>query len=354
VAWADVVRDTDVVGDPVAFDGALGRIGDYAPGVPSALAPFEGYFIHATQPSMLSVPPRRAPTSTSLSAPADGGAPRANRSVTAGEPGALPGFRLEAWNDEASHGSAEFGLRAAAARGFDRFDQLKPPRPPGPWVEVAFVHPDWQERSGAYRSDFRGPGGDGETWEIEVRSSSPGEPVTLDVLETDPLSPGTAIRIIDREQASSIDLLHDSASGAAEAAGDRSGGLARYRIVPFKDRAYRIAIVVGTDAYVTQATRQALTVPTRLSLDPCAPNPFRIATRIRFALPRAARASLEIYSVLGQRMAKPLDAATLPAGYHTVIWDGKASNGDRVSNGVYLMRLVVDGEALTGRLVLVR
>jgi hypothetical protein len=340
VEWNAVRRDTTVVSDPVAFDPALGKIGAYAEATPSVLAPFEGYFIHATQAATLWVAARKAPTPVAPGAALIAGS-------AASEAGNLWCFRLQGSNEQAVDGSNLFGVHTAAAEGFDRLDLLKPPAPPGPWVRVAFAHSDWQERSGQYRQDLRGPGSEGETWEIEVRSSTPGDPVTLDLTEMMPAPPGLAMRLIDREQSSWVDLSLGTPGGGPHPVLQR-------RIESFGPHPYRLAIVTGSEGYVADATRQALTVPGQVSLDPSAPNPFRTATRIRFGLPRAERVTLEIYSVLGQRVAVPFDRAPLGPGYHTAVWDGRITGGGLAPSGVYLVRLLPGGEALTRRVVLVR
>ena len=89
-------------------------------------------------------------------------------------------------------------------------------------------------------------------------------------------------------------------------------------------------------------------------MDHGAPNPFSAATRIRFGLPRAAQVSMEVYSVLGERVATLMDRTPLEPGYHAMLWDGTRSNGGPAPSGVYLVRLVAGGEVRSGRLVLVR
>ena len=111
---------------------------------------------------------------------------------------------------------------------------------------------------------------------------------------------------------------------------------------------------MGTKEYVTRVTDQARVVPTRLTLDHNAPNPFRTATRIRFGLPHAARVNAEIYSVLGERVVTLVAQAALEPGAHALIWDGRTSSGALAPSGVYLLRLVADGDVVSRRLLLVR
>jgi hypothetical protein len=342
VAWSAVSRNSATVGDPIAFDPGLGKIGDYAAETPSTLTPFEGYFIHAIQPETLRVAPREAPTPASLAA----GAPGPGPGRAGSDSNELWSFWLRAGDEQAEDGSNRFGVRTDAAEGFDPFDTAKPPPPPGPWVQVAFVHPEWGSWSGPYRRDLRGPGAPGETWEIEVRTDSPAEDVALDLSEAVPGPPGLALRLIDREQSRWVDAEREAGGGSPRGIADR--------IVSFGPHPYRLAIVAGSDEYVAHATRQTLSVPSRTLLEGGAPNPFRIATRLRFGLPVAERVSFEIFSVLGQRVAAPFDHEPLEAGYHTVVWDGKIRGGGTAPNGVYLVRLTAGRETLTGRIVLVR
>lgn len=83
------------------------------------------------------------------------------------------------------------------------------------------------------------------------------------------------------------------------------------------------------------------------------PNPFNPATTIRFSLARSGEVSLEIYNILGQPVAEPVDG-TLPAGEHDVIWDGRDRDGEPVASGIYIYRLRADNETMTKTMALVK
>ena len=68
------------------------------------------------------------------------------------------------------------------------------------------------------------------------------------------------------------------------------------------------------------------------------PNPFNPATEIRFQLPEANLVVLTIYNALGQEIRKLVNRE-YQAGFHGVSWNGKNSNGNPVSSGVYLYKL---------------
>jgi len=94
-------------------------------------------------------------------------------------------------------------------------------------------------------------------------------------------------------------------------------------------------------------------LPQRLALLPCRPNPFNPATELAFDLPRPGRAVLAVYDLAGRRVRVLLDA-DLPAGRHSVRWDGRDGSGRAVASGTYLARLTAGGGVRTQRLTLAR
>jgi len=74
--------------------------------------------------------------------------------------------------------------------------------------------------------------------------------------------------------------------------------------------------------------------PARLELPGNWPNPFNPATHIPFRLEAAATVRVEVVDALGRVVAAPLAGATLPAGDHEVLFDGRG-----LPSGVYLYRV---------------
>ena len=89
-------------------------------------------------------------------------------------------------------------------------------------------------------------------------------------------------------------------------------------------------------------------LPQEFSLGQNYPNPFNPSTSIRFALPEAADVQLELYNVLGQRVAILLNESR-DAGYHTVSFD--AGN---LSSGIYLYRMTAGSFTQTKKLTLMK
>lgn len=72
------------------------------------------------------------------------------------------------------------------------------------------------------------------------------------------------------------------------------------------------------------------------------PNPFNPETRISFQLHQAGYAELAVYNLMGESV-RTLIAAPLPAGAHSVQWDGRDDRGERLATGAYVYRLKAGG-----------
>lgn len=79
-------------------------------------------------------------------------------------------------------------------------------------------------------------------------------------------------------------------------------------------------------------------LPHETALMPVAPNPFRNAASLSFALPREAAVDLAVFSLDGRRV-RTLAHETRAAGVHSVSWNGTDDRGNRVHPGVYYVRL---------------
>ncbi len=67
------------------------------------------------------------------------------------------------------------------------------------------------------------------------------------------------------------------------------------------------------------------------------PNPFNPVTTLPFALPERSDVTIEVYNILGARVATVMQA-TKPAGYHKVQWQP-----NNLSSGIYFFRISAHG-----------
>lgn len=77
---------------------------------------------------------------------------------------------------------------------------------------------------------------------------------------------------------------------------------------------------------------------TRLRLHPAYPNPFHPETRISFELGSPGIVEVAVHDVAGRRVATLLHGHR-SAGDHTLTWNGHDDGGQRISSGVYFVRL---------------
>jgi len=78
--------------------------------------------------------------------------------------------------------------------------------------------------------------------------------------------------------------------------------------------------------------------PLAFKLHECYPNPFNPSTTIAFNIIEASKVSIEVFNMKGQKV-KTLVYEVLPAGEHSVIWNGMDSNGMKIGSGIYLYKL---------------
>ena len=83
------------------------------------------------------------------------------------------------------------------------------------------------------------------------------------------------------------------------------------------------------------------------------PNPFNPLTKVEFALSAAGPVTLDVYDLQG-RLVRRLVAGDLPAGPHSVVWDGQDGEGRQVGSGVYLARLFAEGRTAEHKMVMLK
>jgi hypothetical protein len=79
-------------------------------------------------------------------------------------------------------------------------------------------------------------------------------------------------------------------------------------------------------------------LPTSFAVTGVVPNPLAGSTTISFALPSQGKVTVNVYDMLGRRIANLADD-DMPAGHYSVVWDGS-----NVAPGVYFCRVSFGNE----------
>jgi len=94
-------------------------------------------------------------------------------------------------------------------------------------------------------------------------------------------------------------------------------------------------------------------LPRAYALEPNFPNPFNPVTTIEFAVPEPAQVRLDIYNVLGRRVARLIDAP-MQAGFHERTWDGRTADGAPAPSGIYFYRLRAGAFSATRKMIMLK
>ncbi|KPJ54443.1 hypothetical protein AMJ39_00370 [candidate division TA06 bacterium DG_24] len=83
------------------------------------------------------------------------------------------------------------------------------------------------------------------------------------------------------------------------------------------------------------------------------PNPFGSSTTICYSLSAGTPVKVAVYDIRGA-LVRTLAQETVPAGFHSVVWDGRDQRGRKVASGIYFCRLETGEFTDTKRMALLR
>jgi hypothetical protein len=107
------------------------------------------------------------------------------------------------------------------------------------------------------------------------------------------------------------------------------------------------------ERFVTTTATDVAAPPARDELHAAQPNPFNPSTTIVYELAAPSDITIAIYDARGTRIATLL-ATRMPAGRHTVVWDGTDDRGRGVRSGAYFCKLTSKSFHAEQKLTLLR
>jgi hypothetical protein len=85
-----------------------------------------------------------------------------------------------------------------------------------------------------------------------------------------------------------------------------------------------------------------------------APNPLNPTATLFFTTSREGAVHVRIFDAAGRRIRELLSSAGVPAGQHSVQFDGKDASGRRLASGVYFYRVEASEGSIQGRMVVMK
>lgn len=96
-------------------------------------------------------------------------------------------------------------------------------------------------------------------------------------------------------------------------------------------------------------TETETVLPQAVELQQNYPNPFNPSTTIAFGIPESGKVTLEVFDMLGRKVASLLNAENKPAGSYSVMF-----NAHNLASGLYIYRLQTGNSIITKKLTLVK
>ncbi len=138
---------------------------------------------------------------------------------------------------------------------------------------------------------------------------------------------------------------------------DDDGGVNEHKIKAFADSTddtWKNASVMGTailsgELVATAVEDQNYSYPEILELRQNFPNPFNPTTEIVYSVPRKDLVTLDVYNLLGEKVANLINNQIENAGYHKVQF-----NGAQLNSGIYLYKIQTGSNVLTKKMMLLK
>ncbi|MCF7805836.1 MAG: DUF5689 domain-containing protein [Candidatus Marinimicrobia bacterium] len=122
------------------------------------------------------------------------------------------------------------------------------------------------------------------------------------------------------------------------------------QLVAFEARGTAVLAVNG---WQQTAIDPEMGIPTDYELANAYPNPFNPSTTIRYGVPELTDVSIQVYNMMGQRVATLVQERLHP-GYYTIVWNGQNYLGQPVATGVYFYQMRTGAKVMTKKVVFMK
>ncbi|MHB8997484.1 MAG: FlgD immunoglobulin-like domain containing protein [Armatimonadota bacterium] len=277
--------------------------------IKDTLSPWQGYWVRCLQPTGVTLifPEAGAATTT------------ASLKTTAASPSekSAKGWRLPLLVKAGDYlcRSAALGAAPEALSGADRLDLSAPPGF-GPRVEARFVHEDWGEGSGLYCTDVRPANEPKQSWQVQVASTVPNQPVRVTWPDLSALPAN--VKPILYDPLTGKRLYMRTTTGYSLPGG--SEGVSRNLVIETEGSTPALML--------TSVTAQAKTGSMAMT----------------YNLSASAEVTARVLNIAG-RPVRVLQAGNLQAaGTNMMLWNYSDQTGKKVPAGTYLLKLTARGD----------
>ena len=274
------------------------------------------YFLNDTGLDSLKVP---YPTGSAAKSQAAGKSQEKKSLVT---------IRARSKNGDGPASAVKVGVDEEAAEGLDRLDE---PAPPGRFSELSLrlqAPGEAPPRRRSLMTERRPPKSGpekGHTFDLRLQATT-GVPIQITASGLEENRSAEA-KLLRPSTGRSYDLVEGTPVAIEEA--DSTG----------------LKLAIGSASYVEEQAKQIVPDEVRLT---SYPNPTRGQATIEYTLPEAQEVTLEVYDVLGRRVAT-LENGRRQAGRHTLRLDGGS-----LPSGVYFGRLEAGEQTRSQKITVVR
>jgi hypothetical protein len=119
------------------------------------------------------------------------------------------------------------------------------------------------------------------------------------------------------------------------------------------EKYYMYRDVVLSDLTVGVKDEKPSTVAHDFQLEQNFPNPFNPTTTIQYNLPNATKVTIEVFNILGDKVATLVNEKQL-AGTYSIEWDGKDASGRSVGSDIYFYKISTKDFSATKKMLLMK
>jgi len=130
-----------------------------------------------------------------------------------------------------------------------------------------------------------------------------------------------------------------------------NGGSDNVSVIDVNSKA--VEKVIDLHEYLPTNIQDKKKIATEYTLSQNYPNPFNSSTIISYQIPKSINVSIEIYNILGQKVASLVDNKQ-NAGRYQIQWEGKNQEGEDVTSGLYILRFSTSDFVQSKKLLLLR